>query len=204
EELVPTPNGFAVTSPIPPGRREVSFSYVLPYEGKDLLLNRAVSYPTDRLIVLLPETGVGIQSGSLAVLPSVALEDRRYAMLRGESLPAGTTVDVRLSNLPQPGGVSWWERGRWPLLALMVAAVVVLALVYQRRRAWGPLGVQGERAVPGGHADRPSTLAPAELEKEQLLRALAEIERRHEAGDLSDEGYGRLSSQVRKRLEEIW
>jgi hypothetical protein len=101
-EAVQVDLGFALTSEIQPGEYEVMFSYMLPYEGSDVVLPRSYPHGTQGFRVLaLPEVGA-LESDAMGTADQVLIGPDVYQILVAEHLPAGTKFDVSLSGLAQP------------------------------------------------------------------------------------------------------
>jgi hypothetical protein len=101
-EAVQVDLGFALTSEIQPGEYEVMFSYMLPYEGSDVVLPRSYPHGTQGLRILaLPEVGA-IESDAMGTAEPVLIGSDVYQILVAEDLPAGTKFTVSISGLAQP------------------------------------------------------------------------------------------------------
>jgi hypothetical protein len=101
-EAVQVDLGFALTSEIQPGEYEVMFSYMLPYEGSDVVLPRSYPHGTQGLRVLaLPEVGA-LESDAMGTSEPVLIGSDVYQIMVAEDLPAGSKFSVSLSGLTQP------------------------------------------------------------------------------------------------------
>src|SRR5262249_13165809 len=54
EALESTPDGFAATDPVRPGRREIAFSYQLPYSSSSLDLSQVFAFPVGTFALYVP------------------------------------------------------------------------------------------------------------------------------------------------------
>ena len=84
-----------VTAPLPPGRKQVLYTYVLPGRAGELRLTTA--QPHERLTVLLEDTtavqvGAALESRGIQVF-----EDAQFAMYEGRSVPAGADIAFRFT-----------------------------------------------------------------------------------------------------------
>ncbi len=132
-EAVQVDLGFALTSEIQPGEYEVMFSYMLPYEGSDVVLPRSYPHGTQGIRVLaLPEVGA-IESDAMGTADRVLIGSDVYQILIAEHLPAGTKFDVSISGLAQPtlgDRVSRvWEKVRPEYAALGGLTVLMTGLL---------------------------------------------------------------------------
>ena len=123
--------------------------------------------------------------------------------------PASSCVHRCRGSPPRCGSCRWW-RWRWPVRAWLSCSGVGGA---PRRLPWGPMtgswSPGGRRAGgwrPAG-AIRSGTLAvnPPELDDERsfLLRSLEDLEREHDAGDLSERDYAVLRDRYTARAAAV-
>lgn len=173
-----TPDGFVSTNPILPGRHELAFSYQVPSGGPSLDLTKRLPYPVSALNVYVPDTGLTATSSRLAAQGTAELGGQRYLLYSAPGLAGGEQVTLHLSGLPTTGigleriGVIVAGAGG---IALLGALLVPL-----RRRTRGHAsapteGVGGER--------------PADCERLELARGLAELDRRYTDGEIQEAEY---------------
>lgn len=192
EALVERAGGFADTRPFPPGKREVIYSYALSYQAASYAFSRLLDYPTDRLNFLVADFGGEVQSGQLTPPRAAEMAGRRYWQLTGQGLSAGTALEVAFAGLPQPQGGARSPAGNFQLVGLgLLAAVLALALAYPWLRRRGALAPAAGPSAPEG-------------EKEALVGALAELDERHEAGEIAEEEYQKQRRALKERLRERW
>ena len=152
-------DSVVVTAPIPPGRKQVVFTYVLP-GGADLVL--PLDQPAQRLLVLLEDTTATLVEGPLARRGVEVFDDTPFALFDG-AVPARSGPAVfRLSR--RGITVETVAIG----VAVLAAVLLLLAVPLLRRRG-------GAVPVPAVAADTPESLA----------RAIAVLDAAFEAGDRS-------------------
>ncbi len=100
QDMTGTETGFADTTPLPPGERNVTPTYDLPYAETDLIFKKTLLYPTDRLAILVKDDGIEMESATLSGPEATEEGGKQYLLFTGESLPAGTPIEVSLSSLP--------------------------------------------------------------------------------------------------------
>ena len=190
EDLVPTDFGFADTSPWVPGMRQVAFSYSLPYQGSDYVFRTALDLPTDAVNILMPKGEAGLESASPFTQDETVLQGQTYLRAKAENLEAGASIQAILTDLPKGGGGgrNLQEVVFAVVVAAALAATAVVAFTLYRR----------SRLAAAAVGD------PSEREKANLLLAIAELDRQHEAGEIEDGEYGRRRSQAKERLEAMW
>ena len=150
DALQSTPDGFAATDPCA-GRREIAFSYQLPYETSALDLTRTFTLPVGTFTLYLPEQGIDVIGPGLALQGSADLGGKTYRQYAVQNVGVGSEVRFRLTNLPAP----LLARPRDLGLAVAVTGGLILGivlLVALQRRSTGPASAaddtQGRQAMP--------------------------------------------------------
>jgi len=172
-----TKTGLVDTMDVEPGMREIAYSYTIPVSRAALALARRLDYAADRVEVF------GSGPAHLAVTPlarqsDVTTEQGVYARYSGASVAAGTDVRLTLSGLPVSRALP--RRAALAAFAGLIAAALVFPFLRRPRR---PVG-------------RPV----ATRTREDLIRAIAALDDRFEAGALSEEEY---RSRRASLLDEI-
>ena len=134
QDLVPAAGGLADTTPVIPGEKEVALGYDLPYAESDLLFQKTLAYPTDRLAVLVQDAGFTVDSPMLSAPQPTEMGEEQYFLLTGESLPAGQSIEVSLSGLPTTSSSGGRPDVLLPLLAIGLAAAIGISVLYLRLR----------------------------------------------------------------------
>jgi hypothetical protein len=144
QDLVRTATGLADTNPLVPGEKEVALAYDLPYAESDLVFEKTLPYPTDRIAILIKDEGFTVSSPTLSTSEPVEMGDETYTSLSADSLPAGTPIEVSLSGLPTGGGSDGGSPDfLLPLLAIGLAAALGIAVLYPRLRRRAKQGQSG-------------------------------------------------------------
>ena len=132
-------DGLAYTGPVPPGKRQIVYAYMLANPGSSFDIAKALAYPTRKVNVLMADVGQRIDGPKLSSQQPVDIKDRSYLFLTGESFEAGQSVQVNVSNFPPPGstgqGLSSMNEIRWAVLGVMLAGGLALVVAYPRVRA---------------------------------------------------------------------
>lgn len=134
QDLVPTAAGLADTTPLIPGEKEIALGYDLPYAESDLLFQKTVFYPTDRLAILVQDRGFTVESSTLSAPQPTEMGEDQYLLLTAESLEAGEQIDLSLTGLPTVSSSGGQPDILWPLLAIGLAAAIGIAALYPRLR----------------------------------------------------------------------
>jgi hypothetical protein len=157
-DISATPGGFAISSPVWPGRHQFAYSYSLPVSTERLQIGKRLEYPTVAFNLYVPDVGLRVDSPQLRPRGQTELGGQKLLLYSAENLPRGTELRLQLSGLPSaPGSAA--AGLAWPILGLGSAALLGgLGLAYRRRR-WphlqGPASnVQrrgGREAAEGSH-----------------------------------------------------
>jgi len=129
--------------------REIVFSYLLPWDGEGVEWTKSVYYPTQTLLVLVPEDALEVFSDQLQAGATLVAEDTTYLQYQAVGLVQGTECSIRVQapeiglgvDIVRSPGIS----GVLVLLLAVVAALAVLAvwrgwfLPFLRRRLLGKL-----------------------------------------------------------------
>lgn len=170
-------DSVVVTAPIPPGNKQVVFTYVLP-GGGDLVL--PLDQPAQRLLVLLEDTTATLVEGPLTRRGVEVFDDTPFVLFDGEVPARSGPAVFRLS-----------RRGITPEtiaigVAVLATVLLLLAVPLLRRRAGAPQGAAVEVDTP-----------------EALARAIAVLDAAYEAGDRSppaDAAYRARRAALKARL----
>jgi 5-hydroxyisourate hydrolase-like protein (transthyretin family) len=190
-DLTSTPTGFALSSPILPGRHQLAFSYSLPYSSDRLIISKRLTYPAASFTLYLPDVGLQVSSSQLEARGQTELGGQKFLQFSGQNLPRGTELRIELANLPTTGG-SAVDRLAAPMLAVgWLALLAGVALVYRRRLAAG---------LPSAGVRVPTR---AELDRLQVLLTLANLDERFDQGKLDEAAYLREREAEKQRLRAL-
>lgn len=88
-------DSIAVTAPIPPGQKQLLFTYVLP--SNERRLDLTMSQPVTDLNIMLEDTTATLVSGPVVPRGKQVFEDAHFARFEGTNVPAGSRVVVRFA-----------------------------------------------------------------------------------------------------------
>lgn len=179
--------GLALTQPVLPGETAVLFSYRLPLSGPEFTVTKSVVYPTTNFNFLVEDVGAQVESPTLAFVETVEAEGGKYLHYFAQDLEGGTVVTVWLSQIPAviagPETVSGIPLlPSWALLGL-VALVMAAVLVWAVRR-------------------QPATAALSS--KEDLIRAMADLDDAYAAGQVPEEEWRAKRAVMKEELARVW
>ncbi|MFN8637832.1 MAG: hypothetical protein U0893_28605, partial [Chloroflexota bacterium] len=132
DSLEATPDGFAATDPVRPGRREIAFSYQLPYTSSTLDLSRSFTLPVGAFTLYAPPDVGEVVAPGMALQGTVDLGGRQFRQYTSQRVAAGAEVRFRLTGLPAPLFATPRQLGL--AVAGVTAALLLLALAYGVRR----------------------------------------------------------------------
>jgi hypothetical protein len=176
--LMPTEYGFAATVAIPPGETRLTYTYRVQGPGGTYDLTRTALYSTAE-VDFYSEPPLKLTSNRLEEKGPVEIGDKtytRYSTTAGLD-PADPVQVLATADAGMPAG----------LLAGVAGAVfiVVGAAWFGWRRS---RRVRGPRAAPSPRND--------------LLSSIAELDLRHEAGEISEAEYAALRSTLKEDLQK--
>ena len=194
DSLEGMPDGFASTDPVRPGRREIAFSYQLPYDTSSLDLNRTFAFPARTFTLYVPDEVGGVVASGMAIQGTTDLGGRPFRQYVAEGLAAGAEVRFRLTGLPAP----MFARPRD--LGLLVAGVGTVLLfgfvgftIWRRRKQPAPAPTGEARAVIAASG-------AATDERAALVVAIAHLDEQYAAGEIEKDAYDAERADQKARL----
>lgn len=189
DSIVATPRGFVTLTPVLPGRVQMTFGYRVPYDGTSLAFDKSLPFPTSIVRILAPQ-GLGLTVSGFEAQGPVVLGNQRFDAYVGGSLARDAVVRVQMATLPAPPLIRPPKPDELTRAGIALAVLVGLAIpfVYIWRRG-----------------RRPAALAALDLqrEREELLQAIATLDDRHAAGEVTEEDYQRERAAYKERLLAI-
>ena len=165
------------TEPLPPGRKFIVLLYRLEDEFGGIRMERPILYDTPSFAVLPEKDRVQAQALGFSAQPAVKFQDREYNRFVGAAR-AGTVVRIDMQAPDSMGGLG--------IFYVVGGVVVVLSLglgVYIRRRR--------------------NTAYSAQVEREEILRAIASLDDRLASGEITSSEYARERAPRFERLKEL-
>lgn len=186
-KLVRTDFGFGATVAIPPGPTRVTFTYKLSNDNGTFDLSRTALYPIVEFSVFA-EHPLTVSSNRLDDRGSKKIGTKTYERYSSsDSVASGDPIQVVIA----PG--SQTPLGLIAGAGAGGAALVAFLLIFyvRHRRGRGPA--------------TPTAAKPADIprDRESLVVAIAELDLRHEAGEIPDRLYDDQRSQLKEALEAL-
>jgi hypothetical protein len=151
-----------VFSPIPPGLKQLAFSYSIPLGAGALTI--PVPDSTSVLELLLEDTLATAAGPRLAAQQPAVIEGRRYGRYLAEDIPAGASIAVDLPGRNAPSRESFIRFVLFGTVAVM--GVAMLFAISGRARRAAPV-----RPVPAA-----PPVDPRAADADRLARSIAELD----------------------------
>ena len=168
--------GFGITTAVPPGEVEFTFTYQVEGQGGFFDISRRALYEISEFSIFAAAP-LELESNRLSAAEEVDIDDTTYERFTtSEPLRAADPIQILLiaragASMALVGGAA----------AGLVALLVVAVLAYKRTR-------RRKRPVPQV-ADR-----------QELITAIAELDLRHSAGEVEESEYSRRRAELKQRL----
>jgi hypothetical protein len=173
--------GFGITSAIPPGEVDFTFSYQLEGSGGIFDISRRALYEVSELTVFAAEP-LEVTSNRLEERDEVKLEGTTYrTFTTRDDLDAADPVQILVV---AEGGTSL------PFIAGGAGVVAV------------GLGI-GVFAFRRSKRRKPATPEAPRMSHDDLVAAIADLDLRFEAGDLSEDDHARQRADLRARVSSL-
>jgi hypothetical protein len=192
QDVIPGVGGIQVTTPILPGRHEFAMSFQVPYNGSTADLSVQVPYPTTAFNVYLPNSGLRLDTSSLAAGGPATLGGQSYALYSAANLPKASMIPSRLSGLGGSGA-----GGLGPTQLALISLGVVLFVL------GGGVLLFGWRSQSRQGAATAAPERDLEQERLELVVRLAALDDRYAAGQVGQKEYEQERARGKLRLREL-
>lgn len=203
DDFIQTERGWADTMPLRagPGALSLLVRYTLPFSS-GMTLAHPLYYDTTTSTLILPDNGVSVSNEPWTRQPSQQFgQNETFLNYSRAGLTAGEAIAVQLQGRPRvvagTDGTSSLNRNRTAEM-LIGGAVALLAagagvVIW---RSWQ--GRQGSPAALSGTAAAP----PAT--RDELLRAIADLDDAREAGQIDEAVYQARRAALKEQLAAVW
>ncbi len=207
--------GFVDTMAINPGEIQKIYSYRLPYSGTSLNFTSILQQDVEKVQFLVPGSNVRVDIPGLANHGTQTIQGTTYMVFSGDNLKANTDISARLDGLPVASPLG---EGPLALIAVGLGSLGALGVAfYTLRKRSQPRIPQPAYGIPHNSpyaycpvskkepraAASPSGPALLELEKRDLLAAMANLDESFEAGEIGRKDYERLRAERKRRLMQL-
>lgn len=211
--ILPVQDGFVDTMPIYPGDSQRIFQYLIPTQGDAISFTSKTGLPVEKVSALIPDAGFKVSISNLPEVASTTIQGEKFLLLSGQDLPAGAGLQFKLEGLSKLAGSQSGPSAMPMLVNLLVGsgigllAIVAVGVTFvRRRRERARLAAQ---QVEGTENDAPMAEQQGEqedeleMERQDLVAAIASLDDAYEQGRIGAEEYGMLRGQQKLRLMEI-
>lgn len=187
DSTVRTDQGFVDTSSVAPGISRIVYAYTLPYEPGGNVFEKTINYPTQGFILLVSDVANKVKVEGLSGGDTVQIQNSKFLRWTGENLKADTKIKVEISS-PLFGGdiLQWVALGA----IIMLVGGSIFYSVVRRNKAI--------EEHSGKHL-----IDDLKEHREGLIRDIAELDDKFEAGEISEGEYRKERSQKKKKLLDI-
>jgi hypothetical protein len=162
-----TDSGFGLRVAIPPGEWRVMFAYALTGSAGTYDVSHTALYPTLNTAVHLTD-GLSVESNRLSNAGEMPIGGKRYVRwVSDDVIEAGEPIQISVT---AEAGTSPWVAGGLVGAGLLAAALFTWTLLRNRK-----------------FADRSPAPPERPTSHEQLVAAVAELDLKHDAGDIDDD-----------------
>lgn len=173
--------GFGITTAIPPGEVDFTFTYQVRGEGGTFDLSRRALYEVTEINVFAADP-LSVETNRLEQGDTETIGGTPYDRFTTTE-PAGAADPIQILIVAEAGASLPLIAGAGVGLALLV--LIAVAAFKRTRR----------------HPERAK--APHAPEREQLIAAIAELDLRHESGDVPRDQYAARRDELKRRLNDL-
>lgn len=194
-ELVATDMGWADTFPLRPGPGSavILASYSLPYDD-GATISHPILYPAAEVNLVLPNAGVSLADADQWLdMGQIDMGTTAVSNYRKRDIAAGSDITLLLEGQPDLTATSTGSLLRDNQTELLVGlgvALLVVGLTVVFLRRWR------QEPVPSGDQ--------VAYDRDDLLRAIAELDEAYETGLLEPEEYKRDREELKTELMSLW
>ncbi|HID29263.1 MAG TPA: hypothetical protein EYP19_04580 [Desulfobacterales bacterium] len=175
------------TMPFPPGTKQVSYVYYLKYDASQFAFDKLFDYDTEAFDLFVKSPGIGVASSGLKPVGDFQIGGERYPRYSVKGLKQYQRLEIEFSNLPRVR-----RNLRWPLTFVMALGLLFVVAYSLSKRRKGP-GVPEEEAARDAQSNA----------KEELLRAVADLDDRYEQGNVPEAEYQRARLELKSKLKDL-
>ena len=188
--VIDTEDGFIDVMPLPPGQKDVAYSYNLAPNSGTYDFSQKLHHPVDGYTLAVQDVGsVEASSDQLALGEPLSIDGDTFIILSRTDIDADSIVTASLSGLPVAGSQA---AVIWTTIGLAMAAGGFGAGYLLKKKKFRRSGMM--------QVDTSNT---TEDERQKLFLEIARLDDEFEAGKVSKERYHMLRSEKKMRLVEL-
>ncbi len=138
--------GFALITPIFPGKHELLYTYNFPYQGSGHVLSRRWRYGAENIRILIPAETANIKSDMGSSAKQMIIGDIEYSVVEGVKIQRNQDATIELTNLPEhnliqkivypPEKVNYYYAG--PIALFLFLLVFMVFAIFRLIRSSSP------------------------------------------------------------------
>lgn len=211
-DLIQTETGWADRLPLRPGSGALTLltRYELPYED-GMTIAHPLNYPTASGTIILPDAGVEVVGEEWTTQgPQSFQTGEVFLNYSRPAIAAGEAIAIELDGRPRVvAGTDGGAVNRDQTTELIIGGTALLAVALAGiflYRSWQARQVPAEAYVAEANAAVAAPVSPPLTgdDADALLRAIADLDDRHEAGQIDDDAYRQQRDALKRRLAAIW
>ncbi len=198
EGVVTTDTGFSDTKSILPGPSRAVFSYNVPLDPKNTVIDKTILYPTSTFLLLILETDNEFTVKGLSKQEPVVINNEKFLKWTGSELAAGSEVVIEIKSALSSQGdyVKWAALG---LLALIIVAGVIYSMFRKNEGGTGSDGATEESKGEESQDEESDLLQ----KRGALIQEIAALDDRNESGNIDQSEYKERREEKKNELLEI-
>ncbi|MDO8567532.1 MAG: carboxypeptidase-like regulatory domain-containing protein [Dehalococcoidales bacterium] len=191
-------NGAVYSAAVPPGVTDISYTYVIPFQGSSVTISRQTDYPIADFHLLVEDTGVKVASKALTPAGPQSINGTNYLDFRAGNLARGVDLDASFSGIAR-APVSSEAPLPWLWLLIGVGLLgLMIAIAYPRLKRRQALA--GSVAGPAA----PLSTLPSPDDENKLLSELAGLDDDYDAGNIEEKKYRARRARTKAQLMEMY
>lgn len=210
-DLVQTATGWADRLPLRPGSGALTLltRYELPYED-GMTIAHPLNYPAASGTIILPDAGVEVVGEEWTTQgPQSFQTGEVFLNYSRPAIAAGEAIAIELDGRPRlVAGTDGATTNRNQTTELIIGGTALLAVALAGiflYRSWQARQVPDEAyVVEANAAVAAPTAQPPGDDADSLLRAIAELDDLHDAGQIGEDAYQQQREALKRRLAAVW
>ena len=197
-QVIPVDRGVGITTAIPPGIHAIVFAYSAPYDQSDLIFEPLYPLGAGSVRVLVREDVGRLIGPEIREEESVIVSGSNFRVYSVEAVTAGDRVSLGFTDLPQAPWTTTLADAfttEWQVTTVIPGATA-FSLLLLLGYAWR-LQKRDPRPVDPAALMESVQSQPDQL---HLVERIAELDRRHERGEVSDEDYRQRRVLLKRQL----
>jgi hypothetical protein len=200
-----TAAGFMDTLPVRPGSasQQLMVTYDVAYQD-EATVSHPLLYPVTNVSLILPDIGLAVDSDLLGDGGQQAMQGMPFVEWDASDIPAGETLSFRISGEPDLEALAATQASGEPVAPQSTLSNSPLFSGAGDNATTWALGIGSLVVAAGAAVDfwNRSQVAPSARRREELLRAIVDLDAAHENGDLPTARYEYAREMLKAQLRD--